>query len=351
MLYVNNKFLDLNNPAPEFAEIASDFHTKTAALRDKFGKSVTLLSRKQPKLNATGIIEPVANATIPLHIAISGKHGREEWLYCEVAPEIKDGIVNVQENQKIVRYGELAIDLETDPDLAYFLLEKHSMIKKGRYVVVDFESDEKKKADRRSKEVRLSNAIYGENTQLNLDLGYLRMVSKRWGIGNADSLSKSALQNALYDNVLASDSKKGARTMEDFLRDIKSEDNTEQLRIGSTVRDAIDEGILVFDNINKEWQINYKDGTFKALLSVSVDDLPRKDEVLIVYLQGDNHSYAKLVAAMGGDDAVKAIIDEEAVRNTEDLTSLRVYAKSLGINSFGRKKEELRLDILSKLQR
>lgn len=351
MLYLNSKFIDFNNPAPEFREIADDFHKKTAKLKERFGQAVTIISRKEPKLNATGIIEPVANATIPLHIATKGANGREEWLYCEVAPEFKDGVLVPETKQKIVQYGELRIDLETDPDFAYFLLEKHSMIKRGKYVLVDNESDEKKKADKRAREVSLTSMIYGENSQLNLDLNFLRLVAKRWGVGAADGMSKPVLQNALYDQVTASENKKGGRGIDDFLKDVKSTDNAGQLKIAGTVRDAIDSKAIVFDNVTKQWLINYQDGVSKPLMTVAIEDMPKKEEILILYLQSDNHLYSQLLAAMGGEKSVvKASIEKEAVRNTDDLSALRGYAKSLGINSFGKKKDELRVEILDKLQ-
>jgi len=120
--------------------------------------------------------------------------------------------------------------------------------------------------------------------------------------------------------------------------------------VASIVRDAIDRDILFFDEVNKEWSINYQDGTSKRLLSVSIADLSRKDEALILYLQSDNHLFSLLVSAMGVRPVEMAeAIDKEAVRSTDDMNVLRRYAKSLDIKSFGVQKELLRQDILNKL--
>lgn len=351
MLFLNNQLVNFENPAKEHKTIADDYHSKVGELRERFGKSITVLSRKKPKVNATGLLEPVSNATIPLHITVSGKNGREEWLYCENIPEIKDGVVIPETRQKIVRYGELLIDLEAEPDFAYFFLEKHEMIKREKYHILDDEAEERAKADKRMEETRLSNAIYDESSQLNIDVTFLRLIAKRWGIGNADNLSKAVLQNQLFDKVGEATKKKGGRTLEDFLKDIKSTDSN-VLKVASTVRDAIDSNIVVFDNVDKRWLINYPDGSEKNLMSVSINDLSRKDEILILYLQSDNHLYSLLVSAMGkGEDKVQISIDKEAARNTDDMKVLRAYAKSLGINSFAKDKEAVRVEVLEALDK
>jgi len=351
MLFLNNKLVNFENPAPEHQKVADDYHTKVKELKSRFGTSVTVISRKTPRVNSTGLVEPISNSTIPLNVAVIGKNGREEWLYCENIPEIKDGVAIPETRQRIVRYGELLINLEEEPDFAYFFLEKHGMIKKGKYHIVDEEATERAKAAKRIEETKLSDAIYGEASQLNIDINFLRLIAKRWGIGNADNLTKAVLQNMLFDTVGATSAKKEGRKIEDFLKDVKGTDAS-ALKVAATVRDAIDANIVVFDQVDKRWLINYQDGTEKTLMSVSIEDLSKKDEILILYLQSDNHLYSLLVSAMGkGENKVQISIDKEAVRNTDDISALRAYAKSLGINSFAKQKEAVRAEILEALDK
>ena len=355
MIYLNNKLINFDNPLPEHANIAKEYQETITDLRNRFKTHITLKSRKKPRKDPiTKLIEPVPNATIPLHITIVGENGREEWLYCDTIPEIKDGVVMPETKQKIVSHGELMISINEDPDFAYFLLRKHGMIQRGSYKLEDHEAEETVKAGQRRKETLLTSVIYGENSHLNIDINFLRLVSKRWGIGNADSMGKDTLQNTLYDKVVASNAskvgQKEGRSIDDFINDVKSSNTDGSLQIAGKIRDAIDQNILIFDPINKRWQINYQDGSYKDVLSVSIADLHQKEEVLILYLQSDNQTYALLLGAMGGETkVVEDNIDKEIVVKTQDISILRKYAKSLGINAYQKSKAALRDEVLDRL--
>lgn len=269
-------------------------------------------------------------------------------------PEIKDGIVIPETRQKIIQYGELIIDLDTDPDFAYFLIEKHGMIKSGKYNILDHETDERLKAEHRRKETLLNSVIYGDNAKLNIDVDFLRLIAKRWGIGNADKQGKDTLQNQLFDMVQSAEkqkkSKQAGRGIDDFVKDVRGSDTSEALKVASLVRDAIDAKIVIFDPINRKWIIDYKDGNFKNIMTVSIDDTDQKDEVLILYLQSDNNLFALLSAAMGTPkQKVAEGIDADKIRETEDIAVLRQYAKSLGVTAFQKGKEPLRIELLEKL--
>lgn len=364
MLFINNQLvlldkqgIDPKEPKDLYETVILDYRKKLSEYRQRFGRYVILKDRKEPKINYVdgkpGLLEPVPNATIPLRLSLTGKNGKEEWVYTETTPQFKDGIVQLETNSKIVYYGELMIDLDETPDLAYFLLEKHGMIKKGVYHVVDHASDERKKAESRRNETKLFEIIYGENAKLNLDIAYLRLMAKRWGISNADAQSKDFLQNTLHDVVRAAEERKKknreGRGIDDFISDVRTSDGNEQIQVAGHVRDAIDRGILTFDVGDKTWKINYGDGTYAVVVTVSNQDIPQKDEVVLLYMQQDNHIYSRLISAMGSD--AKEVINVETVQTTDDYAVLTKYAQSLKIKMYPRPKmDDLRGQILSKLQ-
>lgn len=362
MLYVNSKFVELDKegidpkePKDLYEKVILDYRKKLSEYKQRFGRYVTVKDRREPKLNITGLLEPVPNAAIPLRLALVGENGREEWVYTEVTPQLKEGVLHLDTNSRIIYYGELRIDLQENPDLAYFLLEKHPMFKKGRYYVEDFAADERKKAEGRRNETKLFEVIYGGQARLNMDLAYLRLIAKRWGISSADTQSKDFLQNNLYDRVKTAEEKKrkskAGRGIDEFINDVRASDSNEQLQVAGHVRDAMDKNILTFDVGDKTWKINYGDGTFYNVLSVSAQDLPQKEEAVILYLQEDNSIYSKLMSAMGADKGqVTDVINPSVVRETEDYSVLRAYAKSLDIIAYQKSKEDLRIAILTKLQ-
>jgi hypothetical protein len=354
MLYINNKFVELNKTTGEFSEVGKDYQEKISQLKLRFGRWVTLRSRKEAKVNATGLLEQVAPATIPLRIVIGGRNGTEEWLYTEAFPVMKDNVVIPETTQLIVLHGELTIDLDKQSDLAYFLIEKHSFCqgKKPKYYIVDEEKMARTVAEQRRLDTKLQEIIYGENSKLNVDLNFLRLVGQKWGIGNAYKLSKDALQNQLFDIVANADKKRKGRGIDEFVKEVKSSDNTEQIKVGAVVQDAIDKKVIVFDTINKRWELNWEDGTHKPLLSMSIEDLPRKEEVLKNHMFNDTSLYAQLVVAMGGEKGeVGLVIDKEEVIACNDRNQLMGWAKALAINPYQKKNELIKQEILDKLEK
>jgi hypothetical protein len=350
MIYINNQFVDFSKPDGVFKDIVAEYHKTVNDLRKKFGKFIIIRSRKEAKVNKTGLLEQLPPKTIPLKIVLGGANGSEEWLYTETFPIIKDGIAVTDTNQLIVQHGELRIDLNKKPDLAYFLTKKHSALSKGKFYVLDVEAKNRTLAEQRARDAKLNNAIYGENSQLNTDLDFLRLISKRWGIGGADKQDKFALQNQLYDIVSRSDKDKGkGRGVDEFVSDIKSSGKTDQLEIAAKVRDAIDRKVVIFDELNHKWQIDYKDGKYKDIVFVSIEDLPSKDEVLVMYMCNDNALYAQLVAAIG-DDGAELVIDDEEVAVCNERDKLYKWAKALEINPLRLTNEKLRTEILAKLK-
>jgi len=176
------------------------------------------------------------------------------------------------------------------------------------------------------------------------------LIAKRWGIPNADKLTKATIQNRLYNLVMKAEENKEERGVEAFLRDIKTSNDSDKLKVSATVRDAIDKGVLIFDALDKSWKINYGDGTYRDVVSVSIPDMPQKEEVLILCLQDDNHMYTQLTKAMGRDDkVVTETIDIDKLRSTDDMSVLRNYARSLDISSFQKSREVIRQEILAKV--
>jgi len=351
MIYINNEFVDFGKSDGKFAEIKEDYKKEIANLKKRFGGFIVIRSKKKAKVNKTGLLEQLPPKTMPLRIVLGGDMGSEEWLYTENFPVIKDGMAIVDTNQLIVKHGELIVDLHKKPDLAYFLVKKHPFLQSGKFYVLDVESENRTLAEQRSRDSRLNNAIYGENSQLNTDISFLRLISKRWGIGGADRQDKFALQNQLYDIVSKSDKiKDSGRGVDEFISDTKSSGNTDQLEIAAKVRDAIDQNVVIFDNINHKWQIDYKDGKYKDILFVSIDDLKRKDEVLVLYMCNDSSLYSQLVAAMGTSGDVSIVIDSDEVEASNDREKLLGWSKALGIKAWQLSNEKLREAILIKLR-
>jgi len=356
MLYVNNKFFNLDERVKddEFIELRKDLHKKVSALKQRFGDWITLRSSKQPERNSSGLLEPWQNITVPLKQIVNGTNGSEEWLYTESLPQIKDGYVIPDSLQEIVRYGELRINLNDQPDKAYFYMYKHDFVKRGKLVLVDLQSDEERRAAQREREAELNFYIYNKASSLNQDAGLLRVVARRWGVVNTNTLSDAQIKNTLYDLVMegerqnAKDGK--TRGIHEFGEDCKVDNS---VKIGSVVQEAMDEGFLVFVEETRQWCIDYKDGGNKpVLLAVSSQEVSSKREALIAHLSIDLKALQLLENVMGRDLSKEAspLLPVNVLERTDDFQILKQQAKSIGINSFGMKKEDLKALLLEKAE-
>lgn len=355
MLYINNKYLNLDaKVSDEFDAIRKDFHKKIRDLKDRFGDYVSLKSRKVPVRNPSGLLEPWKVITLPLKQVVAGANGSEEWVYTSSVPLVKDGYVVPDSLQEIIRNGELKINLDKDPDKAYFFLYKHEFIKNGTLILEDVKSDEEKKALARKREAKLNFIIYDDASSLNTDEEKLKIIARRWGVFNVDGLTPAQIKNRLYDVVIESDRNSlkdsKSRTIQDFVSDCEV-DNT--VKVGAIIQEAMDSGHLFFDEDTRQWKIDYKDGGHKpVLLAVSSNEVKNKREVLIANLIMDSKALSVVENVLGkelGADA-SPVLDREYVEKIDNIQLLRKHAKSLGINSFAKNAETLRKEILEKME-
>lgn len=355
MLYINNKYFNLDEKAnDEFNEIRKDFHFRINTLKKKFGDSITLETRNKPKRNPSGLLEPWQIFTVPLKQVVKGNKGSEEWLYSESIPKMENGYVVPDTVQEIVRYGKIDINLNDQPDKAYFLLHKHIFVKNGELKLVDLAADEEKVAEEREREAELHNVIYGKHSALNLDKSKLNLIAMRWGLRGVESLTPAQIKNKLYDAVIDSDAKAKKdgryRTILDFLDDCRLDNS---VKIGAVIQEAMDKGFLVFKEDSRQWCIDYQDGgVTPVLLSISAGDLVNKREILISHLSIDYKSLEKLENVMGKkiEGSASQILDPDIIEKLDNMDALRKQAKLLGINTFQMNRDTMKKEILAKLQ-
>lgn len=351
MLYVNNKFLNLDSKvSDEFDAIRKDYNQKISSLKLRFGDYVTLKTRTQPVRNSSGLLEPWKVVTAPLKQTVAGNNGSEEWLYTKSIPAIKDNYVVPDTLQEMIQYGELKISLDDDPDKAYFFIYKHEYVKSGKLYIVDLKKDEEDKAEARAKEADLNSLIYGSQSALNLDKEKLRVVAKRWGVGNVEKMTPAQIKNALYDVVREGEYLKKTnsdrRGIYEFVEDCRIGN---EVMIGSVIQEAIDQQLLYYNTETRQWCMDYKDGgKHPVLLAVSAYDSPLAREVLINTLAIDPVTFNTLTKALGREEdkhVVKGMSIDD-IENIDDYAILKEQAKLLNITIHGMKKEDLKASIL-----
>ena len=353
MLYLNGKYLDVNDKNGDMGQHARDYQDKVAKLRTTYGQWLTIKTKKEMKINPTGIAEAIPTITVPLISVVAGPNGTEEWAYSENAVVVKDGQMQLETRQFLVRNGEVTLDLNTQPDLAYYLTEKHPFMKSGKLRIHDERELARSTAEDRRLRTRVESAIYNETSTLNVNRNSLETVCKRWGITGTSSKTKDQLQNELYDRVLESEARfKKSRTgrgIQEFLEDARGNND---MKVGAYVNEAIENGVVVFNPRALTWEVETGGAERPILVSIPATELNLKEEILIDAVLSDAKVKALLENALGRSEVDPAQVlnfDIEDVRNTSDYKYMQRMGKELKLKVLGVPKEELREAIVQAL--
>lgn len=366
MLYVNGKYLNLNAPATEEnKKYIEDYQKTTKRFKDMYGSVIEIKHKKYvngPKKNPSGVAEAIPVSTIPLLCTYAGDNGTEEWAYSENAAKVKDGEVEINPRQKLVLNGEFYLDLNTQADLAYFLISKHPFFngKKPKYLIHDKRQIARSKAEEYKRKSKVEHTIFGDTSPFANSLKEIKLVSKRWGIADVDNKEKETLQIELYDKIMDAENRlssarddrtrAGIRGIDAFLEDVKMK---EDIHVGALAQEAIEKGIVTFNLVHHVWQITTDDGTAgDVLVTVPVQDVKIKEEVLISAINTDPRARARLEQAMGKKEASSAdyiTFTIQDIKDTDDWHYLQRSASQLGLKAMGLKKEALRDSILEEM--
>jgi hypothetical protein len=280
MLLLNGKIFD---PASKLDDemVAARAHYLECVkqLRNKFGKygQIKLVRRKGLKKNPTGLYEPVPMIIFPAKVHTNvqfasnatGKDrdqygGMETWSYSAENPVRKDGEYQcVPKSIKVATY-ELALDLEKDIELIYFLLfkcpqvyypeaiNKYGKIKKGELIIDDKDEREARIAEGRKAAAKLNHAIYGDKTSPLFEVSTLRATAAAWGVEGA--LSEKATEDEVRNNLFADVERQQkvkettgtGRGIEEFLDFVNYDDI---IKARALVLHAIDAGIIQYDKV------------------------------------------------------------------------------------------------------
>jgi hypothetical protein len=154
--------------------------------------------------------------TIPAKSTINGPTGAEEWIYSPIPCTIKDGKVSIPTpynylgtNGLGIQEGELSYDRIADTEAIYYIVEKESMYKKGRYILEDKKAMAKKGTSEMQLKAQANFLIFHDNSPLSRSVDgnehKMRTLASAYGIENAhdsDEMSFDEVQLALYEKVL-----------------------------------------------------------------------------------------------------------------------------------------------------
>jgi len=345
MLYVNGKYVDPNGNdvhSREYKEL------RKRLLSDEFKFPIVLKTRKTAFINPTGYVEPPQNVSLPCVTNVETENGTEEWRYTTGHPRMVNGTLQFPISRLFI--NETTILTKDQVDLAIYLIFKARPGVSDGFLVLE---DERKEADEyaknRAKLSAISFMLYDEDSPLSeYDV---RMIALAFGISGADSDKytvnqvKRMLEEAVVNGEVKGDAYINYKRFKEFTR------------VGEHVRQLARIQML-YDR--KRLEYDSKDGTFyllgpegerlDSIYRISIIDYSRKDMLLLKKLKEDEKLRLLIKEETGIDVTGDTHSHEYKELMETDMNTIRQIAKKEGVDSYGRKKEDIVSDIISKRQ-
>ena len=255
MLLVNSKQLIVSEALaddkhPLHAQ-AVDYDKGVKELREKFGKSIRFVRPEFPRFNKgtdskgneTTLAEPAFPAMFPLQTDFTHpKRGREIWGCCMGIPKLlPNGLWSIGDKGSLRIDEHKIVDLDKQPDLAYYLYFISNAMRSGRIKVSDPKGDIKKKANKVREEVEVKTAIW----QMLEDDALLKKMAMAYGVQDTATKEPDAIRFELEAILLSNNEKKrkdpSVKGTAEFLEEMKV---TDGVRLRSFIRGLFDEKII-----------------------------------------------------------------------------------------------------------
>jgi hypothetical protein len=327
-------------------------------------KDVTQLKTKDGRrVNTTG------DYCVSFHQVVHDKKLNKsiDWVYSEIPLPERDGRADVTK----APYGrwmfsqDRLTEIIKDIDLAFFLyhVDPHfGEAKDNRiYQLVDARGADEKQVESQLPEINFKYALYGEGSPLKKE-ETLVTVARAWGVEEAETKPVPSLQVALERAVKAGELEKQkgnkfSRGIAEFLQDVHLGERT---RVLSLIQMAIDKKIVRAVSDNKQAGVFWLD-EFGALAEKIINLTPRNQrywkDLFAEHLIGNPNVLQTLRADVGvidktDKDTGEVLKDFDAQDffdrfYEEDMKGVtREVAQSVGISPFGKKKGQLRQELL-----
>ena len=354
MIYLNGDELDLSNESKDykFAPIVADYYAYVSELKSRFGSSVLYYTKQRPRRDEkTGNLRPVPLKSWPktqtgVRFSIQGKDkpmGPYSMIYSQEQLEVEKGKPDLKDKNFQVREGELTVNLDRDADFAYFL-SCHNVMRSGELYINYPARTANERASEFKRKQKVTDLLFSEYSPLNKNPDNLKMVARRWGLGNLDALTHDEIAVYLYYMVISGEEAKkrnpSVRGVNDFLKDTQL---GASVKAGELVSIAEEKGVLRFNQTHGEYEILYPGRqAYSRYFSIPPEKMGNKSECLIDALVMDDQLVRKLEGVIGVEPDDRTVAFEMDKLDDYKYPELQSIAASFGMKPIGKKTAELK---------
>jgi len=295
MILIDRVPLDLeslNDPKAKHHDFAKEYNETLTFLRDRFPKGVIYFKRKNAQKYTKGmdnmgrevpkLAEPIVPWRIPLKDKKAmGNKGVHEWACCLDSPEPQaNGLWDMGRTRGLTIKGSYTVNLNTEPDLAFFLYNISRFTMKGLIAVADPKKDDEELGEM---EKSLTERKYAVWNMLG-DISKLHTMARGYGVNNVDEKQPNAIRKELESLLEKNDKLKrqnpAVKGTKEFIEEMQV---TDGLLLRSFIQKSIDEKKLEYRQDGR-WRIGNK-----IIVQVPAKELSRKMDYLCGYLMAGNN--------------------------------------------------------------
>jgi hypothetical protein len=338
MILVNSKQMEVNALVDESHPLhtqAVDFERGVKYLKKTYGEQIKFIRPGFPrrvsgfdaKGNAVPNMREDSNPMlVPLKANVIGKTGKEIWEICTDSELLPNNLWKAKGKRSKSISEQLVVNLNSEPELAFFLYYKSPIFSSGLLKIDDPEADARMEGDKARAELELQAALY----QVLSDEEQLRVVAQAYGMSGADKKHPDTIRKELRGIVLNGEVRKrsdpSARGVKEFLDELKV---TDSVRLRSLIKVAEDKKQIVWTPAGK-----FMVGD-RELCKVPQGDHNRKFDYLCQHLLNPANR-PKL------QDLLRDIVTKEFLDKTTDEKTFGWLARMVEIQTAFKKAEEIR---------
>jgi len=311
MLYVNDELISTRNKNPDyaFADIVKDYHKTIKEAKEYYGDFLNIETsvrpRKDPKTRALRFPGPrglLLVSTVNRDLE-SGDVTTEQLRYSpNILKKGDNGNLIHESPNLLIHRGVYSFTIQENQDLAYFILKcgkvGRTPAEGKKFHLYDVKKIHGENAVRRRLEGQVLNLIYSS-----LPEGKLRTLAKSFGIGDVNLKGIESVREDLFDKLNEAEAIKKSRPETEargFKAFIESAEVKFHDQIAALCSDAREAGSLSYNEDERRWEIDYKDGGKPYILKeLSGNEYGDPLGTLVSYLISEQNQLRKLEGVMG----------------------------------------------------
>ena len=282
----------LNDPKAKHHEFAKEYNNTIAYLHDNYKNGYIRFKRQNAVTYTKGadnrgieipkVAEPVRPWRIPLQAyAVTGNKGKHQWACCLGTPEPKaNGLWDMGRTKSMTVKEDILVNINENPDLAFFLYKITPFVKRKLIVVVDPKQDDETLGTAERELTERKYAVWnmlGDETKL-------KTMARAYGMNAVDDKQPNAIRKELEALLERNDKAKrqnpAVKGTKEFIEEMKV---TDGLLLRNFMQKAIDDKKLTWKGDGR-WKVGEK-----IVCQVPVAETLRRNDYLCNWLMAGNN--------------------------------------------------------------